>query len=163
MILFFQVETKKNGIVSVVLQIHTYYINLLAANRKLLIVGRYLCCGLCSRGACITRNFFKLVIQLQFNHCACPIWGQDQHNWLKLGLWWRSEVLNSINKNLAQQCVFQKVWKILLFSEIFSEIFRFFFLSIWKMFTGNIEKNRTNQKNSMVFRFEKIVLIRNPY
>ena len=48
-------------------------------------------------------------------HCAGPFWVQNQNSWSKPGLLWRSEVANSKNKNLAQQCTFQKIWKILLY------------------------------------------------
>ena len=50
----------------------------------------------------------------QINHCEGSIWVQNQNLWTKPGLWWRSEVPNSKNKNLGQQSSFQKVWKILL-------------------------------------------------
>ena len=42
------------------------------------------------------------------------IWVKNQNPWSKLGLWWRSEVANSKTKKMAQQCTFQKIWKILL-------------------------------------------------
>ena len=49
-----------------------------------------------------------------FIHCAGPIWVQNQKFWSKPGLWRKSVVNISKNKNLVQQCGFQKIWKILL-------------------------------------------------
>ena len=49
-----------------------------------------------------------------FTHYAGPIWVQNQNFWSKPGLWRRSVVNISKNKNFVQQCGFQKTWNILL-------------------------------------------------
>ena len=51
-----------------------------------------------------------------FTHWAGPIWVQNQNFWSKPGLWRRSVINISKNKNLLQQCGFQKIWKIHLWS-----------------------------------------------
>ena len=87
-----------------------------------------------------------VIVQLQqisyyapFNYCAGTIWVQSQVSWSKLGLCWRSELGNSKNKILEQQCGFQKIWTILLLYNGISAPKKIA-LSIWFNYDSDIIK-----------------------
>ena len=47
----------------------------------------------------------QISIYAPFNHCAGPIWIQNQNSWLKLGLWWRFKGKLQNQKFVAAICV----------------------------------------------------------